>query len=149
MRMLPDTSPDLYLSGTASLNIPSPEGTGDWHTLGTFSEENTKPIQFLGDRELISIIGKFGIEDRTGDADRAGIPHSGRVFASTHSRAVVDMVIKSVLAGRVANHVHLDDWLPEDKHKQQVARMLVRASAKLTAEQRGRLREWVKIQFRR
>lgn len=145
MKMLPVTYPDNYLSGIASLNLPCEEGTGDWHMLGTFDERNTKPIQFLAGRDLIEVLGTEGIEDRSQDADRAGIPRSGIVWASNHARAIADMVVRSVISGRVASHVRLDDWMPEEDQKKRVLYLLDKA--KLLPAQRARVRQWVQTQL--
>ena len=62
---LPATSQRHYLTGKTALNIPSPEGTGDWHFVETFKGFAGRPPgnfavagidlydtrQWLGDRE--------------------------------------------------------------------------------------------------
>lgn len=120
MKIIPETSPEHYLSGMASLNIPSPKGTGDGHMLETFDDRNQNPLQFFAGKEIISFLGTRGIINRSDDADRAGIPHIGTLWCATHSRAVADMMVKSFLSGKDTKHIRMHDWLDGDGFKETI-----------------------------
>ncbi len=126
----------------ASLNVPSAEGTGDWHMLGTFNEKNTKPLQFIAGQSLISILGRDGIVDRSRDADEYGIQHDGPLCCATHARAIADMVVKSILAGKNASYVTLDDWMPSVADKRQVFDLL--RHARIETEFMTKIETWIK-----
>ncbi|CAM5211160.1 hypothetical protein OURE66S_02699 [Oligella ureolytica] len=52
MLKIPSTSPMQYISSIVALNIHSPEGTGDWHSASSLSE-NAFPLDlyFYGDEQ--------------------------------------------------------------------------------------------------
>lgn len=127
MRIKVKTTPTYYLSGMAALNIPSPEGTGDWHMLGAFNEKNIKPIQFIADELFIQIFETDEIEDKSDIANEYGIHHIAPLYCATHYRAIADMAIKSFLSGRNANYIDVDDWLDTDEQKQKVFTLLTNA----------------------
>ena len=120
MKTIPETSPEHYLSGMASLSIPSPQGTGDGHMLETFDDRNPNPLQFFAGNEIIRLLGTRGIINRSDDADRAGIPHIGTLWCATHSRAVADMMVKSFLSGKDTKHIRMHDWLDGDGFKETI-----------------------------
>lgn len=118
MKTIPETSPENYLSGMASLSIPSSQGTGARHMLKTFDDQN--PLQFFAGNEIIRFLGTRGIINRSDDADRAGIPYIGTLWCATHARAVADMMVKSYLSGKDTKHIRMHDWLDDDGFKETI-----------------------------
>lgn len=148
---VPATSRLRYLSGMAALNLPGPNGTGDWHMAQTFFRPRVKRsrsfISGIGcSTDTTSILGDIGVYDCTAVLDELGIQHeSAVVFAADHARAIVDLVLAAVLRGESPDFVVLDDWMPRDTDKQQVFDLLLKAIPHLTNEQQKRVQEWRKV----
>ena len=147
---LPATSRLCYLGGMAALNLPSPTGTGDWHTEQTFFRQREKRsrsfISGVGcPTDTTPMLGDTGVYDCTATLDELGIPHESAVaFAASHARACADLVLASVMRGVSPDFVALDDWMPRDSDKQQVFDLLAKALGHLTAEQRDKVLRWQK-----
>ena len=147
---LPATSRLCYLGGMAALNLPSPTGTGDWHTEQTFFRQREKRsrsfISGVGcSTDTTPMLGDTGVYDCTATLDELGIPHESAVaFAASHARACADLVLAAVMRGDQPDFVTLDDWMPRDSDKQQVFDLLAKALGHLTAEQRDKVLRWQK-----
>ncbi|MFA7531728.1 MAG: hypothetical protein WCY98_08610 [Castellaniella sp.] len=147
---LPATSRLCYLGGMAALNLPSPTGTGDWHTEQTFFRQREKRsrsfISGVGcPTDTTPMLGDTGVYDCTATLDELGIPHESAVaFAASHARACADLVLASVMRGVSPDFVALDDWMPRDSDKQQVFDLLEMALGHLTAEQKDKVLGWWK-----
>jgi hypothetical protein len=146
--VIPETSPTRYLSGIVALNIPSNEGTGDWHQTQIFFRPVVRvPRSFLVGHGLefdpIPYVGETGIEDRTVDLDALGVEHPvGPVYAATHARAIVDLVLGAVVRGESPDFVALDDWMPRRDDKNAVLTLLDKANTRLDPRQVDTLRNW-------
>lgn len=145
----PDTSPSRYLSGMVALNVPSPEGTGDWHQDGTFFMGPVRiPRGLLAgpgcEWDTTPYLGQVGVIDVSSRLDAAGIPHpEGPVWAADHARAIADMVIGHAVAGRVVAHVDLDAWMHFDEDKDAVFALLDIAMYKLSQEAAACASRWL------
>lgn len=145
---IPATSRLRYLGGTAALNLPSSNGTGDWHMEQTFFRPRARRsrsfISGIGcSTDTTSILGDIGVYDCTAVLDELGIQHeSAVVFAADHARAIVDLVLAAVLRGESPDFVVLDDWMPRDADKQQVFGLLEKTHSHLTPEQQDKVCEW-------
>jgi len=134
----------------AALNLPSPTGTGDWHTEQTFFRQREKRsrsfISGVGcPTDTTPMLGDTGVYDCTATLDELGIPHESAVaFAASHARACADLVLASVMRGVSPDFVALDDWMPRDSDKQQVFDLLEMALGHLTAEQKDKVLGWWK-----
>ena len=145
---IPETSPTRYLSGIVALNIPSGEGTGDWHQTQIFFRPYVRhPRSFLVgsglDFDPTAYMGNAGVEDRSAELDALGVEHpAGPVYAATHARAIADLLLRAVLRGESPQFVTLDDWMPKDEQKQSVLALLAKARPHLTQQQNDTLRRW-------
>jgi hypothetical protein len=149
---IPPTTRERYLGGQAALNLPLPEGTGDWHMVDTFfMTRATRPdwhpaalIFGKGCRlDTNPLLGDIGIYDCTDKLDELGIPHESKdAFAADHARAIADLVLCAVMEGGNPAFVILDDWMPGDEDKQKVYELLERALAGLTLEQKDKVLAW-------
>jgi hypothetical protein len=115
MNPLPDTSETHYLTGSAALNIPNPDGSfADWHFTETFlsgrrscwvagreAPDTTHLLGSYGIRECSEVLRRFGVP----------IPVGQSVFAANHVRATLDMIVASLAKGRIPHHVTIDDML--------------------------------------
>ncbi|MDR2844774.1 MAG: hypothetical protein LBV28_01635 [Puniceicoccales bacterium] len=147
---IPTTSPTRYLTGKTALNIPSPEGTGDWHFSETFASPPRHSIAGENRISTKAFLGDEGIFDcapilrRCGAVDGA----TSRVFAANHYRAVADLVLDLVIRrkAKVAGVVVLDDWFPQNDEKRRVVELLEKARPKLPAEHWEKISTWLTTQ---
>jgi hypothetical protein len=113
------TSTKFYLSGLAALNLPSPSGSGDWHFQSVFSENGYTRGFYAGIGAEIytnSLYERTGIEECSQTLKNLGIEFDGeKAYAGTHPRAIADLLADSLLRGRQANYIVLDDWLNESQ----------------------------------
>jgi hypothetical protein len=148
-----DTSKENYITSIAALNIPSLEGTGDWHFSACFRQrENIKPSQHIAGIDTLSTynqLGGYGIYDCFDVLKKYGaspLPEKMTVYAANHYRAVTDMVYHLVQNGQdIIKTVILDDWFPEPSEKEAVYQLLDKMRPELTAEKWGRIEEWKKL----
>jgi hypothetical protein len=146
--IIPPTSRQRYLGGMAALNLPSPTGTGDWHMQQTFfRERKCLPLFFItGDgcpANTNHLLGDIGIYDCTSLLKGIGVRHEGeKAYAANHARAIVDLVIGTILRGGSPAFVGLDDWMPRDSDKQEVFDLLDLARPGLTICEQDQVVEW-------
>ena len=140
------TSPEHYLTGRTALNIPCPEGTGDWHFNEVFvGYGHVRPVYLVAGIDLVdstSAIGQMGVYDCRQRLEKMGLTlPAGAIYAADHYRAILDIVNHAVLNGlSFERSIWLDDWLPEAQEKQKLFTMLQALEPKLSAQQ------WSKIQ---
>ncbi len=135
--VLPETSLDRYIGGMAALNLPTGDGTGDWHQEQTFFQPRRRLSRsFISgagcSTDTTALLGREGIVDCTQLVDALFIAHQGnRVFAATHARAVADLVLGALQRGESPDFVDLDDYMPRPEHKRTVFQLLDLAAQKL------------------
>jgi hypothetical protein len=149
--VIPETSPTCYISGIVALNSPCDAGTGDWHEDSVFLTPRVRiPRSFiiaLGQEfDPSALLGEVGIYDASHALDNLGVKHPpGPVFAASHTRAIADMVLVSVLRGESTAHVsQLDDWLHTAAEMQEVVSIVELSIPKLSPEQAQSLEPWIK-----
>jgi hypothetical protein len=146
----PITTRARYMTGLSALNIPAPEGTGDWHfaeTFEGFAGRPPGPFQLAGDNatDTRRWLGDTGIFDARSRLEpyRLELP-PGPIYAADHYRAIADMVLAAVVAGQpFEDSISLDDWLPEPQEKDRFRTLLETAKPALTLEQWNRIVLWV------
>lgn len=149
MDIISSTAPDRYLSGMAALNIPSDEGTGDWHMIETFfsPRQRFSRLFITGagcHDDTTSYLADMGVYDCSAILNAYGIPHpGGSVYAATHARAIADMVLVTILDGRSPSFIPLDDWMPSDIDKQAVFDLLEVAAGRMDEEDKKRVLVWI------
>ncbi len=136
-----------YLTGGTALNIPSTEGTGDWHIGGTL----LYPERFrVAGKDYVStntIFGSEGIFDCTEVLKERGVrvPEGVTVYAANHYRAVGDVIVNALKKGwSWKDSVFADDWFPGDKEKIQLRDFLVKAMPKLLPVEREEITSWMR-----
>lgn len=131
IRELPVTSPRHYLTGMTAINIPSPEGTGDWHFHDAFfGDRDTGPRYHVAGVDCVDtsdIFGDQGIYDSKLILTQYGVfrkkweiqikEPTGPVYAANHYRASADILADFLHAGDPVSMYSIDDWLslPEEK----------------------------------
>jgi hypothetical protein len=147
--VIPETTPLRYLSGLAALNIPSENGTGDWHMVETFMKPKTESARLFvagvgcAD-DTTPLLSSEGVFDCSKVLDRFKIPHpKGAVFAANHARAIADMVIVTVLGGGSPNFIALDDWMPGVDDKGAVFSMLQLVFEKIEKTDKESIVQWI------
>jgi hypothetical protein len=120
MNAFPHTSERNYITGKAALNVPNEDGSfADWHFDEVFLSGRGK-IRIAGQDtpETAALLGNYGIRECGGVLRRFGVslPTNDKVYAATHIRAILDMVLYSIANQRPPEHVTVHDMLdaPED-----------------------------------
>jgi len=149
-KSFPKTSHERYLTGLTALNIPAPEGTGDWHFSETFEGAAGRPpgpYELAGDgllntRSLLGDAGIFDARERL-EPYRLEMP-PGPIYAADHYRAIADMVLTAIVAGQsFERSIILDDWLPETDEQMRLQRLLEIAKPSLASDQWRRIDLWI------
>jgi hypothetical protein len=147
---IPQTTPKRYLSGIAALNIPSDDGTGDWHLHNTLKNEKTNPPVFLLVGEGCQynsnqLFGNLGIFECSDILEKFGVPHpEGEVWAADHYRATADMVLFYAQQGKSFDHLPINDWFNTDHEIMQLKNMLQFASSTPFFED---IKQWINQKF--
>jgi hypothetical protein len=119
---IPTTSPAVYLTGMAALNIPAPEGTGgDWHRTSIFGNPKLR-LPVAGDvpNALVDtnpILGSYGIHECSDELRAMGvpIPSGQKVYCANHIRAILDLVIHASDGQRPLNFLQAGDFLDNEE----------------------------------
>jgi len=146
---LPPTSRDHYLTGKAALNIPSKEGTGDWHFQEIFrggEGHKSGPFPIAG-TDLLSthhIFGRKGIVERSRKLREMGLDIQRPLYVASHPRAMADMIYSALKSGRAFEKSYtLSDWFPADRDRCEVLAFMERMKPYLTDFESRRLRAWI------
>lgn len=145
-----NTTQQHYITSIAALNIPSLDGTGDWHFSDCFIQHGDfLPQQHLAEIDTIStrhLLGDYGIYECSDILKKYGaapLPDKAKIYAANHYRAVVDMIFDLIKNGQsITDTVILDDWFPEDSEKQTVYQLLDKLKADLTDQQWMMIDKW-------
>lgn len=144
--MIPETSPEHYISGIAALNIPSVDGTGDWHMHGVFRANTKKPplLFIVGEGEPFNsnkIFGNEGIIECSHILDEFKIEHvSEKVYAANHIRAIADLILYFSETGSSLDHLPINDWLNNEEQKRDLY-LLINKSESITKN--TEIRKWM------
>ena len=147
MLYIPETSPDCYVSSIVTLNIHSPNGTGDWHSAAALNN-NAYPQDFYiygknQKRNTNHLLGNLGVIDGTKRLNKMGYyPENYPVWIADHPRACVDYLYTAVLQTGSIGRVILDDWFPNDEDKQSVLVLLDKMESLLTECEKAILEQW-------
>ena len=143
----PQTSKSAYLTGHTALNIPSDEGTGDWHILDSLS--NVERFRVAG-KNCISTNDVFGTEGIFNCAKimkkyGANIPSNvTTVYAANHYRAMADLIWDAVKRKiRWMDSFIADDWFPAPEDKEKLRKFLNKGVGKLPIEERKAVLQWM------
>jgi hypothetical protein len=148
---IPQTTKNRYLTGATALNIPSKEGTGDWHFIEVFQGTHGRtagPFQVAGIDmpDTTSILGLEEVEDRSADLVRCGLEQSYPVFAASHYRAMTDLVYARLHDGKGLDSYRVDDWFPANEDQQKLREMLKKIEPSLSTSASKELYRWIKEQ---
>ena len=89
----PETSMRAYIRGGTALNIPSEEGTGDWHIWGgicAIRETSVGGRDYAATEEVLGVVGFFEC------AKVGSVPVGVSVYAANHYRAVGNLIVCGV-----------------------------------------------------
>ncbi len=150
IRTFPKTSKAHYLTGLTALNIPAPEGTGDWHfaeTFEGFAGRPPGPYQLAGETLINTqpLLGDMGIFDARPRLEpyHLELP-PGPVYAADHYRAIADMVLNAVVRDQpFEESIDPDDWLPKADEQARLLRLFEVAKPFLNVEQWNRIISWI------
>lgn len=132
IRELPTTSPQHYLTGMTAVNIPSPDGTGDWHFRAAFFGYPDSPPRYtvagVNCIDTTDLFGNAGIYDCKSALLRYGVfgkdnaiqvvEPVGPVYAADHYRASADLLINRLKRGAPFVELYsIDDWLSTKEEK--------------------------------
>ena len=150
---IPETTKEQYLTGHAALNIPYPGVlTGDWHFVeryqGCFGRE-PGPFAIAG-RDWPSTnnqLGDYGIIDAAEILKKFGahdVPSV--VYAASHYRAYVDLLIRMALKYGHCRPFPLDDYGFNENDAKEIEQLLTKASILLPEDTTRSLLTWFKQQ---
>lgn len=115
--MIPQTTPDTYLTGTAALSIPTEEGdVADWHFDAAFLREGTRfRVAGANFPSTSNLLGRFGIRE-CADVLRARavpLPADKPFYAATYPRAVLDLLLTTTADHKQPAFLQASDILEE------------------------------------
>ena len=120
MDKFPTTSEQNYITGRAALNVPNEDFSfADWHFDEMFLSGRRSPrVAGIDTESTFELLGNYGIRE-CGEVLRrcvASLPNDEKVYVASHIRAILDMVIFSIMKQRLPEHVTVHDMLdaPED-----------------------------------
>jgi hypothetical protein len=115
MPPIPNTSERSYITGIAALNVPNEDlSFADWHFDEMFlSGRRTPRVAGIDTKSTFDLLGNYGIRECSGVLRRCGVslPTDDKVYAASHIRAILDLVIFSILKNRLPEHVTVHDML--------------------------------------
>jgi hypothetical protein len=118
MPQLPHTSFEHYITGKAALNVPNPDGSfADWHFDEVFLSDRGKiRIAGVSAQSTSAVLGDYGIRECSATLRRFGVavPDAERVYAASHIRAILDMVLASLAKGKLPAHVIANEFLDSE-----------------------------------
>jgi hypothetical protein len=148
--MFPYTNPKHYVTGVTALNIPSKEGTGDWHFQESFyGRGKIKPkISLAGEGESLntnSILDEFGIYECSSILRECGLPISDddKIYAADHYRAMLDMIYRCIHQGNFPHHLDIDDWFHSAEQTSFLLESLKQMATKLSDQERQMIESWL------
>lgn len=152
--MLPPTSTKHYLTGKTALNIPSPEGTGDWHFVETFEGyAGRDPKHFLvagvDTLDTRPVLGQLGIYDCRDQLVKRGLKVPPQpIYAADHYRAIMDMILNAIYRNwDFEGAIILDDWLPEQSERDRLFFLLTGIRFALEHDQWKKIEAWASRQI--
>lgn len=151
MNPLPATSPKQYLTGKAALNVPYEDNTfADWHFDETFLSGRGK-FRIAGREapDTSDLLGDYGIRECSAVLKRYGVRlnTNQEVYAANHVRAILDMVVFSMLNGRVPLHVTVDDTLDDERSLRDLREQLALLKVRITdSSMLALLEQWISLQ---
>lgn len=148
--VIPDTSPEYYISRMAALNIPAPEDTlGDWHFAGIFGDPDVQiPLAGNGPESGINTNSFFGI-DGVHECSRIlremgiKIPEETPVYSANHYRALLDLVL---LFDKVPAPVPLYDFLADEREVKGLLQFIDRHRGAIPADQMKKIEDWIQYE---
>ena len=146
---IPTTSPEVYLTGIAALNIPAPEGSGgDWHRTAVFGNPKFR-LPVAGDvlEAIVNtnpILGAYGIHECSASLRIFGIPIPAgqQVYCANHIRAIVDLVIHAAETRQPTNLLQAGDYLDTDEQFKLLREAVTMALERLDGRRAKYMAEW-------
>lgn len=148
-----NTTPDNYITAIAALNIPSNEGTGDWHFFENFMihddaipTQQVAGIDTLPTKQWLGDIGIFECQEILFECGVTTLNKNKIIYAANHYRAIADMVYDNVKRGHsIKDTISLTDWLPELHEKKKIYELVDRFHTDMTSEEWRKIEEWKEL----
>jgi len=136
MNVLPPTSTEHYITGRAALNVPNEDGSfADWHFDEVFLSGRGK-IRVAGKDapETMNFLGSYGIRECSGVLKRFGVSVQAgeKIYAANHIRALLDMVLASLVKSRIPERVSVEDMLDTPEELEELRRQVAALKQKIT-----------------
>lgn len=124
MNTVPSTSERNYLTGRTALNIPTEEGDfADWHFTEAFLHPQSR-FHIAGKNfpDTYDYLGDYGIRECADILRRSGAPvvPGQKVYAASYIRAILDLVLTSILEGHLPRHVAVNPLLDDEQDLQEL-----------------------------
>lgn len=148
---IPQTTRRHYLTAKTALNIPSTEGTGDWHFFEMFQgTHGRKPGPFfvsgVNVADTYDIFNDMGIDDYSELLRRVGIDVKLPVFAADHYRAMADLIYQRLQDDKGLQSYRAEDWFPAVSDRKKLRDVLNKLKPHLESAQINKLTSWMKEQ---
>lgn len=145
---IPQTTRRHYLTAKTALNIPSADGTGDWHFFEIFKGvHGRKPGPFfvsgVNIADTYDIFNDAGIADYSELLRKAGIELKFPVFAADHFRAMADLVYQKLKDGKGLESYQPEEWFPAKSDRNKLRVMLDKLKSHLEQDQIKVLTSWM------
>ena len=147
--MIPDTSKTNYLTGITALNIPSLNGTGDWHFVETFQGFGGRSASryFVSGVNSVDVSAVLGVEGIINCADILGKYRANgvkeEVYAANHYRAAAELILNTVIQGwPLPSLGDLQGWFSGQDDKDNIYMFLKKAIDILSEEDKDRVLVW-------
>lgn len=148
-----DTTTENYITAIAALNIPSDEGTGDWHFFENFMihgdiipTQQVAGIDTLSTRRWLGDSGIFDCHEILLECGVTTLNKNEKIYAANHYRAIADMVYDNVKRGfSIKDTISLNDWLPELHEKKKIYALVDLFHTDMTEEEWRKIEEWKEL----
>jgi DNA-binding MarR family transcriptional regulator len=148
---LPKTSMRHYLTAKTALNIPSDEGTGDWHFFEMFVGSHGRKagpffIAGINVSDTFDILGLEGIADESEKLRELGLECNGPVYAASHYRAMADLIYYRLQDGVGLDSYKINEWFPALNDQGKLIAMLQVLATGIEQSKEKQLNNWLRDQ---
>lgn len=155
MITIPTTTPQRYITSTAALNIPAPEGTmGDWRFNWLVFNDDTM-LHLGGDgSEFVNtnpIYGNYGIHECSEELKERGVKNvPEKVYSANHYRATLDLLYKKLQKNLLIEPypIWVKDWFGREEQCLFLFEKALDMMPFLNAQQQESLSRWLTHQRR-
>lgn len=153
MITIPTTTPQRYITSTAALNIPAPEGTtGDWRFGFLFFSDDIM-LHLGGEKSKFvntnPIYGNYGIHECSRELKKRGVKNvPEKVYSANHFRATLDLLYKKLQKNLLIPPypIWVKEWFDTEEQCLFLLEKALDMMPFLNVKQQESLSKWIKRQ---